>query len=57
MSRTVYFNRPDLAKIVGLEATAVLIDLPEGEVADSDLGNISLLVIEKEDLISSYESI
>ena len=23
MSRTVYFNRPDLAKIVGLEATAV----------------------------------
>ena len=57
MSRTVYFHRSDLAKIVGVEATAVLIDLPEGVGADSDLGDISLVVIEKEDLISSYESI
>ena len=57
MARTVYFHRSDLANIVGVEATAVLIDLPEGEVADSDLGNVSLVVIEKEDLISSYESI
>ena len=57
MRRTVYFHRSDLAKIVGVEATAVLIDLPEGAVADSDLGNVSLVVIEKEDLISSYESI
>ena len=57
MSRTVYFHRSDLAKIVGVEATAVLIDLPEGAVADSDLGNVSLVVIEKEELISSYESV
>ena len=45
MARTVYFHRSDLANIVGVEATAVLIDLPEGEVADSDLGNVSLVVI------------
>ena len=57
MSRTVYFHRSDLAEIVGVEATAVLIDLPEGVAADSDLGNVSLVVIEKEDLISSYESV
>ena len=57
MSRTVYFHRSDLAKIVGVEATAVLIDLPEGVSADSDLGNVSLVIIEKQDLISSYESI
>ena len=57
MSRTVYFHRSDLAEIVGIEATAVLIDLPEGEVADSDLGDVSLVVIEKGDMVSSYESI
>ena len=57
MSRTVYFHRSDLAKIVGIEATSVLIDLPDGAVPDSDLGNASLVVIEKEDLVSSYESV
>ena len=57
ISRTVYFHRSDLAEVVGIEATAVLIDIPDGVVADSDLGNASLVVIAKEDLISSYESI
>ena len=57
ISRTVYFHRSDLAEIVGIEATAVLIDLPEGEIADSELGDVSLVVIEKGDMVSSYESI
>ncbi len=56
ISRTAYFHRSDLAEIVGIEATAVLIDLPDGVVADSDLGDVSLVVIQKEDMISSYES-
>ena len=57
ISRTVYFHRSDLSEIVGIEATAVLIDLPEGEVADSELGDVSLVVFEKGDMVSSYESI
>ena len=57
ISRTAYLHRSDLAQIVGIEATAVLIDLPEGQSVDSGLGDVSLGVVEKEDLISSYESI
>lgn len=57
LSRTVYFHRSDLTGVVGIEATSVLIDFPDGVEIDSDLGNVSLGVIEKENLISSYESI
>ena len=57
ISRTVYFHRSDLAGIVGTEATSILIDLPEGITADSDLGANSLAVIDKQDLVSSYEKI
>tara|TARA_B100000287_G_scaffold82600_1_gene75271 strand:- start:5270 stop:7726 length:2457 start_codon:yes stop_codon:yes gene_type:complete len=57
ISRTAYLHRSDLAQVVGIDATAVLIDLPEGQSVDSGLGDVSLGVVEKEDLISSYESI
>ena len=57
ISRTAYLHRSDLAQVVGVEATAVLIDLPEGQSVDSNLGDVSLGVVEKEDLVSSYESI
>tara|TARA_B100000287_G_scaffold1092_2_gene1092 strand:- start:4966 stop:7398 length:2433 start_codon:yes stop_codon:yes gene_type:complete len=57
MSRTAYLHRSDLAEVVGFESSAVLIDLPEGVVADADLGDVSLVVIEKDDLVSSYEAI
>ena len=57
IARTAYLHRSDLAKVVGVEVTAVLIDLPEGQTIDSDLGNASIGVVEKDDLIQSYESI
>ena len=57
LSRTVYFHRSDLADIIGIEATSVLIDLPDGIEADSKLGEISVGLTEKEDLIASSESI
>ena len=57
ISRTVYLHRSDLADVVGLQATSVLIDLPDGVQLDSELGEISLGVVAKEDVISSYEII
>ena len=57
LTRTVYFHRQDLVPVVGIEATSVLIDLPEGVEVDSELGEISLGVTQKEDLIRTFESI
>ena len=55
LSRTVYFHRSDLSEVIGIEATSVLINLPEGVEADSELAEVSLGITEKDDLIASYE--
>ena len=57
IDRKVYFHRSDLAEVIGIEATSVLIDLPDGAELDSRLGEASVGVIAKEDIISSYETI
>jgi len=56
LTRTVYFHRQDLVPVVGIEATSVLLDLPEGVEVDNELGEISLGVTQKEDLIKTFES-
>jgi len=55
--RTVYFHREDLSPIVGIEATSVLLQLPEGVVVDNELGEISLGITQKEDLVDTYKSV
>jgi putative ABC transport system permease protein len=57
VSRTIYFHRQDLVSVVGIEATSVLLDLPEGVKVDNELGEISLGVTQKEDLITTFESL
>ena len=57
ISRTIYLHRQDLVPVVGIEATSVLIELPQGAEVDSELGEISLGVTQKEDLISTFESL
>ena len=57
ISRTVYLHRADLAQAVGIEATSVLIVLPDGVGVDNELGEMSLGVTQKGDLIASFESI
>ncbi len=57
ISRTIYFHREDLAQVIGIEATSILIDLPEGVEVDSELGDISLGITQKEDLIRTFESL
>ncbi|MBH33437.1 MAG: hypothetical protein CMB75_03450 [Euryarchaeota archaeon] len=57
ISRTIYVHRQDLVPVVGIEATSVLIELPQGVEVDSELGEISLGVTQKEDLISTFENL
>jgi len=57
VSRTVYFHRQDLSPVVGIEATSVLLDLPDGVEVDNELGEISLGITQKQDLIETYESL
>ena len=57
ISRTIYLHRQDLVPVVGIEATSVLIELPQDVEVDSELGEISLGVTQKEDLISTFETL
>ena len=42
MSRTVYFHRNDLSEIIGIEATSVLLSLPEQVEIDGQLADLSV---------------
>ncbi len=57
ISRTVYFHREDLSSVVGIEATSVLLNLPDGVKVDNELGEISLGITQKQDMIETFESI
>ena len=57
ISRMVYFHRQDLSSVVGIEATSVLLDLPNGVEIDNELGQISLGITQKQDLIQTYETL
>ena len=57
ISRTIYFHRHDLSPIIGLEATSVLIELPEGVELNNQLAELSIGISQKQDTISSFESI
>jgi len=57
VSRTVYFHRGDLSPIVGIQTTSVLLQLPEEVTIDNELGEISLGITQKEDLVGTYESL
>jgi putative ABC transport system permease protein len=57
ISRTVYFHRSDLSEIVGLEATTVMLQLPDGVVVDDELAEISMGVTIREDSLEAFETI
>ncbi len=57
ISRMVYFHRQDLSSVVGIEATSVLLDLPNGVEIDNELGEISLGITQKQDLIQTYQTL
>ena len=57
ISRTIYFYRSDLSDAIGLEATSVLLTLPEGIELDDEIGGMSVGITQRQDLIDSFESL
>ena len=57
ISRTVYFNRADLASEVNLEATSVFLTYPEEFNRTNELGDISIGIIDKQQTIDAMESL
>ena len=57
LSRTVYFHRSDLSDAIGLEATTVLLILPDGVELDEQIGEMSIGITQKQDMLDSYDSL
>ena len=57
ISRTVYFHRADLAGILGLEATVVMLQLPDGVETDDQLAENALGITIREDTLDAFESL
>lgn len=55
--RTMYFLRSDLSNITGINATSVYLSLPEGVEVNTELGEISVGVVERQSLIDGIESL
>ena len=55
ISRTVYFHRADLAEILDLEATVVMLQLPDGVDTDAALAASALGITMREDTLESFE--
>lgn len=57
VSRTIQFHRADLAAAVGVEATSVLLAIPDGFETNGALGEMSIGIIEKQDMIDSMSAL
>ena len=57
ITRTVYFNRADLASEVDLEATSVFLTYPEEFNRTYELGDMSIGIIDKQQTIDAMESL
>jgi ABC-type antimicrobial peptide transport system permease subunit len=56
-ARTMYFLRVDLSEIIGINATSVYLDLPDGVEVTNELGEISVGIVERQSLINGIESL
>jgi len=56
-ARTVYFHRADLSDILGIDATVVMLDLPDGVELDDQLAQSSLGITTREDSLDSYRTV
>ena len=57
MVRTMFFLQSDLSTIVGINATSVYLDLPEGVTADESLGEVSSGIMEREILLDGIKAL
>ncbi len=56
-ARTMYFLRGDLSEIIGINATSVYLELPDGVEVNTELGEISVGIVERQSLIDGIESL
>ena len=57
LARTMYFLRGDLGEILGVNATSVYLELPEGVEVDSSLGEASTGVVQRQTLLDGINSL
>ncbi|MBT6683767.1 MAG: ABC transporter permease [Euryarchaeota archaeon] len=57
LARTMYFLRGDLSKILGVNATSIYLELPEGVQVDSDLGEASTGIVQRQILLDGINSL
>ena len=57
LARTMYFVRGDLSEILGVNATSIYLELPEGVEVDSALGEVSTGVVKRQTLLDGINSL
>ena len=57
LARTMYFLRGDLSEILGVNATSIYLQLPEGVEVNSDLGEASTGIVERQTLLDGINSL
>ena len=57
LARTMYFLRDDLSGILGVNATSVYLELPQGVEVDSALGEASMGIVERQTLLNGINSL
>ena len=57
LARTMYFLREDLSEILGVNATSVYLELPQGVEVDSVLGEASMGIVERQTLLNGINSL
>ena len=57
ISRTVYFHRADLSEIIGIEATVVMLQLPDGVEVDDELAQSSMGIMMRADTLEGFETL
>ena len=57
MSRTMYFLRGDLSDITGINATSIYLDLPDGVEVNTELGEVSVGIVERQGTIDGIASL
>ena len=57
VARTMFFLQPELSSIVGMNATSVYLDLPEGVTVDDSLGMMSSGIVDRQSLLNGIETL
>ena len=57
VARTMFFLQPELSSIIGMNATSVYLDLPEGVTVDDSLGMMSSGIVDRQSLLNGIETL